>query len=301
VLAQASDSGHESAVPEALQLDIGELELAALAWGPREGRPVLASHGWLDNATTMARLAPILCDALDLRIVSLDLPGHGLSGHKRGPYHFVDWVADLVHAADALGWERFSLMGHSMGAGISSLVAGTVPERVERCVLIEGLGPMVDDPAQAARRLARSLRVEARKRGKPKRVFASPEDAAERLREAAKMEPESARILVERGLEQVEGGWSWRADPSLRIDSRLRLSEQHAQAFLRAIRCPVLLIQAHEGWPHPAELYAERRACVAELELAEIAGHHHVHLDDAEAVAARVIPFSRPLCEGKPP
>jgi pimeloyl-ACP methyl ester carboxylesterase len=281
--------------PRSLQLNIGDLELAALAWGPDDGQPVLATHGWLDNAATMATLAPKLCAALPIQIVSLDLPGHGLSEHKRCPYHFIDWVADVVAAADALGWEKFSLLGHSMGAGISSLVAGTVPDRVERTVLLEGLGPMTDEPEYAARRLARSLTVAARKQDKQKRLFDAPEAAAERLREAAKMLPESARILIERGLVQVEGGWTWRADPRLRLESRIRLTEAQVSSFLVAIRCPVLLIEATQGWPFDAKVAEARHAKVTSLERVTVVGHHHVHLDDAEAVAVHVIPFLAPL------
>ncbi|MFO7565182.1 MAG: alpha/beta hydrolase [Enhygromyxa sp.] len=278
-------------MPESLELDLKDGRVAALAWGPADGRPVLGLHGWLDNAATYTKLAPRLCEALPLRIVSLDLPGHGLSEHKRGPYHFIDSVADAIHAADALGWERFSLLGHSMGAGISTLVAGTVPERIDRCVLIEGIGPMSDDPAEAARRLARSLRVEARKQDPSKRLFPDPDSAAERLREAATMELESARILIARGLAAREGGWTWRADPRLRIDSRLRLSEEQVHAFLRAISCPVLLVSAEQGWPYDRAAVQRRVDAVAQLTHVRLPGHHHLHLDDPEAVAAAIIPF----------
>ena len=278
-------------VPRSLQLDLGDLKLAALAWGPADGRPVLASHGWLDNAATMTGLAPRLCEALPLQIVCLDLPGHGLSDHKRGPYHFIDWVADMVGAANALGWEKFSLLGHSMGAGISTLVAGTITDRIERAVLLEGLGPMTDEPEHAARRLTRALMVEGRKQDKQKRLFDAPETAAERLREAAKMSPESSRILIERGLVQVEGGWTWRADPRLRLESRMRMTEVQVGSFLTAIRCPVMLVEATQGWPHDAKLAEARYAKLPTLERVRVNGHHHVHLDDPEAVAAHVIPF----------
>jgi RNA:NAD 2'-phosphotransferase (TPT1/KptA family)/pimeloyl-ACP methyl ester carboxylesterase len=290
-LASNADSRHESRVPDALSLDLDDGRIAALAFGPASGRPVLAMHGWLDNAATFAELAPRLCEALALRIVSLDLPGHGLSEHKRGHYHFIDWVADAIHAADALGWERFSLLGHSMGAGVASLVAGTIPERIDRCVLIEGIGPLSDEPSEAARRLARSLRVEARKQDPRKRLFADRESAAERLREAAKMKPESARILVERGLEGSDEGFQWRADPRLRVDSRMRMSEEQVLSFLRAIKCPVLLCSASHGWPHDVAAMRRRTEAIASLTQVQLDGNHHLHLDEPEAVAAAIIPF----------
>jgi len=294
-IASGVDSGHESPVPESLELDTRDGRIAALAWGPADGRPMLALHGWLDNAASFTELAPRLARALSVRIVSLDLPGHGLSEHKRGPYHFIDWVADAIHAADALGWDRFGLLGHSMGAGISALVAGTIPERIDRCVLIEGTGPLSDDPAEAARRLARALRIEARKQDPNKRLFPDLDSAAERLREAATMKLESARILVARGLEARERGWTWRADPRLRVDSRMRLTEQQVLAFLQAIRSPVLLISASEGWPYERAAVQRRIDAVAELTHVELPGNHHLHLDDPEPVAAAIVGF---LAEG---
>ncbi|MFV8751858.1 alpha/beta fold hydrolase [Nannocystaceae bacterium ST9] len=292
-LVSHADPGQVSRVPfEELRLELPELHIAGKAWGAREGRPVLGLHGWLDNASTFDRLAPLLCERLGLRLVALDLPGHGHSDHKRGTYHFIDSVADVLAAADALGWERFSLLGHSMGAGIASLVAGTAPERIDRCALIEGLGPLSEAPELAAKRLARALRGERRKLERAnKKLHPSRESAAERLIEAAPMELESARILVERGLIELEGGFEWRADPRLRHDSRLRMTEEHVLAFLRAITCPIVLIQAERGWPYPEPIFRGRIAAIPALEHVTLAGRHHLHLDDPESVAARLVEF----------
>lgn len=280
--------------PRELELPLASgLRLSARAWGPVDGEPVLAMHGWLDNAASFDGLAPRLCERLGLRIVSLDLPGHGRSSRKRDHYHFVDWVADALAAADALGWQRLSLLGHSMGAGISTLVAGTAVERIDRAVLIEGLGPMSEAPEQAAKRLARSLRAEARKQNPNKRPYPSIEAAADRLRLAAPMDEASATTLVTRGLEPSEDGegYQWRADPKLRLDSRLRLSEDQVKAFLRAIRCPVLLIRADEGWPHDPAARKARMDCVEGLELVELPGRHHLHLDTPDPVADAIVQF----------
>ncbi|NVB37164.1 alpha/beta hydrolase [Pseudenhygromyxa sp. WMMC2535] len=285
---------------EELTIETPELRVAARAWGPADGRPVLALHGWLDNAASYDGLGPRLA-AAGLRLVCLDLPGHGYSQHKPGSYHFVDWVADILAVVEALGWQRFMLVGHSMGAGISVLFAGTFPERVERLILLEGMGPLSEAPEQVAKRLARSLRVEARKRALEdrRRLYPSIEEAAERLMESTAMRPASAMTLVARGMvgvpEAAPEGWTWRADAKLRLDSRLRLSEAQVHVFLRAIACPTLLVRASEGWPHDAALARARVACIPALELVTLDGHHHVHLDEPEAVAAVALPFlSRP-------
>ena len=155
--------------PEPLTLEIPGLRLAALAWGPADGLPLLAVHGWLDNAASFARLAPLLPG---VRLVAVDLPGHGLSEHRPpgAAYHFIDWAVDLAAAGEALGWERYVLLGHSMGAGVVSLLAGALPERVVALALIEGLGPMACEADEAPARLAKAiLRRDARERKRPRR------------------------------------------------------------------------------------------------------------------------------------
>ena len=126
-------------------------ELAGLQW-PGEGEPVLALHGWLDNAASFQPLA----EPLGHPLVALDFAGHGHSEHRprHQATHYVDHVRDVLAVADQLGWDRFVLVGHSMGAGVACLFAATFPERVSRLVLIEGLGP----PATAADEVAPNLR-----------------------------------------------------------------------------------------------------------------------------------------------
>ena len=279
---------------EPLSLEIPGLRLAAKAWGPVDGPRVLATHGWLDNANTWDRLAPAL---LGLRIVAIDFPGHGLSDHKpmATPYHFLDLVAELSFVADALEWERFSLLGHSMGAGVSSLLAGTIPDRVNRTVLIEGLGPLVEDPGAAATRMQMAIDAEKRRRASQKRTYLSLEDAARKIATVTSMDESSARILIDRGMEEGDGGYHWRADPRLRLPSRVRFSEQQVHSFLSRITCPTLLVRATNGWDFDEGVMTERVAKIADVELVELPGRHHLHLDDPITVAAKVGPFQEAL------
>src|SRR5262245_11789511 len=93
------------------------------AWGElaglrleRPGRPrVIALHGWLDNA---ASFLPLSSRLPDLDLLLLDLPGHGRSAHlpPGAEYGLTTHLHATLDAADALGWERFTLLGHSMGA-----------------------------------------------------------------------------------------------------------------------------------------------------------------------------------------
>ena len=144
------------------------LRLAARLWGPPDGMPVLALHGWLDNANTFQTLAPLLPD---VRLISVDMPGHGHSDHisPDAEYHFVDWVRYVMDIAAQLEVERFRIMGHSMGAAIGCLVAGAYPDSVDRLVLLDGMGPLSGDADDVPSRLVTHLKEQnrLRKRAQP--------------------------------------------------------------------------------------------------------------------------------------
>lgn len=275
-------------------IEIPGLSLAARVHGPDDGQPVLAMHGWLDNAATFDGLAPLLPGC---RVVALDLAGHGLSQRRAGaPYHFIDYVADVAAVAEALGWQTFSLLGHSLGAGVAALLAGTWPERVRRLVLLEGLGPMTDPDERAPERLREALAAElaAVRRGGERSGYPDPDVVAKRLAEATQMRVESAHALLRRGLcEVLPGRWDWRADGRLRLSSRLRMTESHVEAFLRAIACPTLLLRAVPGIVVDPRYLERRLTAIKDLQLVERPGGHHLHLDDPASVAEVVAPFLR--------
>ncbi|MDC3379499.1 alpha/beta fold hydrolase [Planctomycetota bacterium] len=279
--------------PEELVLDLPGLRVTALAWGPADGQPVLAFHGWLDNAASFSKLAPLLPGR---RVVALDLPGHGCSDWRPAGvhYHFVDWVVDVAAAADALGWDRFEVIGHSMGAGVACLLAGTLPERVTRLVMLEGMGPLSCVPEDAPGRLARSITSRTRREGKQPREHADLDAMVQRLLKGAETHhtEETARLLVERGTRATEsGGVTWSADPRLRGLSPLRISEEHVHAFLAGIACPTLIVRARAGLPFEPSWATERMRKLHDGRWVEVEGGHHVHLVDAPAVAAAVVPF----------
>ena len=146
--------------------------------GPR----VLALHGWLDNAASFLPMAPFL-GSLDL--VAIDLPGHGRSAHlpPGADYSFPGAIASVLDVADALGWERFALLGHSMGAGIASLVAAACPQRVERLVAVEALGALADAAEHTVRRMREAVAAERATHGKRLRVFPDVDTAVRKMQE----------------------------------------------------------------------------------------------------------------------
>ena len=100
----------------------------------------------------------------------------------------------------------------------------------------------------------------------------------------------SVRTLVERGLRPVDGGFTWRSDPRLKIRSRHYLTEEQSCAFLREITAPVLLIEAEntqrDEWK---KLFIKRIPYVKNLQHCIVSGDHHLHLDNPEDVSAVIL------------
>jgi pimeloyl-ACP methyl ester carboxylesterase len=274
-----------------IRLGTARGELAALRGGTAGGPKLLCLHGWLDNAASFLPLAPHLA-GFDL--VALDLPGHGASEHRAPGYDyaFVDWVHDALDAMDALGWDRADWLGHSMGGAIAASVAAAAPTRVRRLALIEALGPVAADARAAGSRLRDAVAARRALGAKPPRVIPDIDTAVAARLAASRMTPEAARLIVERNLRPLEGGYAWRSDPRLTLPSHLRLTEETVQALLRAIEAPVLVIAADPSPPYftPAVRQA-RLACLADGRVEVIAGGHHLHMEQAGRVAAPLLTF----------
>ena len=282
-----------------ITLDLAHQRVAGIEWGPSDGAPVIALHGWLDNAAGFSGLAPLLDG---FHIIGLDLTGHGRSDHRSAgcSHHFVDWVPQIIEAADALGLDSFNLLGHSMGAGISSLVPSAVPERVIRLVLIEGAGPLATPPEEAPTLLRRALEDEDQVANSSARVHPDLASAVVARCRGTDLDPASAHELVERSVELVDGGVRFTFDPRLRTRSRWRFTEEQALAFLAAIDCPVLAVRAASGWPVPEEQMATRLDAIPNVTRVVVEGGHHVHLTHPERVAPAVMEFLSALPNTSP-
>jgi pimeloyl-ACP methyl ester carboxylesterase len=121
---------------------------SALAWGDPGARPLLLIHGVTSSAATWWRIGPALA-ATGRRVVAVDLPGHGRTGHWQGRHRFRDTAADVAAFVRAAGLERDGLqvVGHSWGA----VTAAALPA--------VGLRPgtliLVDPPALAHAAISR--------------------------------------------------------------------------------------------------------------------------------------------------
>ncbi|HMD94488.1 MAG TPA: alpha/beta hydrolase [Trebonia sp.] len=94
---------------------------------------VLALHGWFGSALGWGHLHEYL-NTTDFTYVFTDLRGYGSRKGEPGQYTMAEAAADALGLADDLGWDRFSVIGHSMSGVAAQHVLLRAPKRVRRLI-----------------------------------------------------------------------------------------------------------------------------------------------------------------------
>jgi pimeloyl-ACP methyl ester carboxylesterase len=115
-----------------------------------EGPVVVLIHGITSASETWRELLPFLTESHT--VIAPDLLGHGESAKPRGDYSLGAYAAGIRDLLVALGHERATVVGHSLGGGVAMQFAYQFPERCERLALISsgGLGREVHMMLRAA-------------------------------------------------------------------------------------------------------------------------------------------------------
>ncbi len=268
--------------PQSRFYESQRLRLHYVVWGDGGRPPLLLIHGGRDHCRNWDAVALALRERYT--IYAPDLRGHGDSAWALGSmYSLPEFVLDVATLTATLEGP-LTLIGHSLGGAIALQYAGVFPERVEKVVAIEGLGPPVleHDPAPARMRHWIDHMHEMEER-QPRR-YASVEEATRRMLEAnPHLTPQMARHLTLHGTRRKEDGTlSWKFDNYVRIRSPYEFNLQDAQEIWARIRSPVLLIKGAESWAQDPEkdgrarVIADRRSVIIE------GAGHWVHHDQLE-------------------
>ena len=266
--------------------------LAAREWGPSDGIPTLALHGWLDNASSYEFLAPLLPD---LHIVAVDSPGCGHSSHR--PFGTIPSVVDevfyMLEAAFALGWETFSLMGHSRGGAIAQMIAAGSPERIQSLVLLDIAGYYVSGSAQeGVLHLRKSVQSFLTHKKKEATLYPDLESVSKERMKASPLNYESALALVKRGTQKGENGYFWIFDRrELIFISPLRFTDEMVKGLLSGIEAPTCIIVAEDGLFKTEQRMFENVHYIKNHRIHVVPGFHHVHMDNPQVVAQHLLEF----------
>lgn len=269
--------------PQSRRVPLGTgLEYHVLEWGggePALDHTVVLVHGFLDlawgwAATVRAALAG------RFHVVAPDMRGHGDSDRvgAGGYYHFADYLADLHELIAALGRDRVSLVGHSMGGTICSYYAGAFPDRIHKLALLEGTGPP-ESAETMPERVVAWIGGWQRLRQREHRGYATVADAAARLRANDPLLAEALALeLADRGTRRdPDGRLRFKHDPLHTTRSPYPFQVALAEQFWRRVTAPVLLVDAEESaFRHRVEESEQRSACFADCRQERLAGAAHM-------------------------
>lgn len=269
------------------------LRLNYLDWGNEDAPPLVLVHGGRDHARAWDDVARVF--RAQFHVIAPDLRGHGDSQWAdAGGYPLVNFVFDLAELIRQLGCPRVTLVGHSLGGNIALRMTGLYPEKIDKLVCIEGLGPS----PRTAQKLA-AQPVAARLQGwvdeqrklaaHTPRHYPSLEDAVARMREQnPHLSDGQARHLTLHGVRQNDdGSYSWKFDPYLRSELPIDLARSEIIDLWKRVTCPVLLVYGSASWAsNPAMDGRAANFRQADVALIDGAGHWVHHDRPREFVAA---------------
>ncbi|XP_018013065.1 probable serine hydrolase [Hyalella azteca] len=289
-----------------------EVELPT-SWGVMRGKrwgsgpqKLLGVHGWLDNANTFDRILPLL--TCDCTFVSLDLPGHGKSDHFSQGFIYDPrgYVGAIKKSVEALGWNKFHFVGHSMGAVVGIIYCSVFKEDVESFVSIDIIKPWSFKPQDYAPKLLQYFQSyfdNEKKSTLPPLVYQKEELISKTISGSGNsLDASAASLLLERGAVPSKDGSGFLLTRDLRAKTYFIgfFSFEAWLAMAESITCPILIIKADDGHGYEsAEKYAEMRQAFERncslYRYYTLPGTHHVHLLHPSPIASFVNAFFEDL------
>jgi pimeloyl-ACP methyl ester carboxylesterase len=278
--------------PESRFYSSQRLRMHYVVWGDEAKPPLILVHGTRDHARSWDRVAEALVDRFC--VYAPDLRGHGDSAWALGGnYSIIDYALDLHALGEAIGREPYTIIGHSLGGGVTLHYAGTFPEKVRRLITIEGLGGVnwQRERRPAHVRMREWVENMHRLEGRRLHVYPSLEAATERMIEANRhLPPELARHLTEHGVRKVEDGFTWKFDNYTHAGSPYEFNMEDARDLWNQVRCPMLIIWGKESWGNRAGTMDF--SAFHDYGSVEVAGAGHwVHHDEFEVFMRHVNEF----------
>lgn len=113
--------------------------LSVKAWGSKSDKPVLVTHGNMDNAGSFDRLIPLLPKTF--YYICIDLPSHGKSSFFPAffPIHTYDFIIVFKLVLDYFQRRKYALLAHSFGSIIGHIFTQLYPEYVEKIIGIDSI------------------------------------------------------------------------------------------------------------------------------------------------------------------
>ncbi|XP_045498300.1 probable serine hydrolase [Colias croceus] len=290
---------------EEIEIPVPWGHVAGRWWGPRNKQPLIAIHGWQDNAGTWDNLIPML--PASTSVLAIDLPGHGNSSHyPTGMIYYVFWdgVVLLRRIVKHFKWEKISLIGHSLGGALSFMYAASYPDDVDKIICIDIASPAVRPPEIMVKATGWSINkiLDYENLTEDKIPCYEYEEMIDIVLDAYKgsVSRDNCKVLMKRGmaptpLSMKKRGFYFKRDPRLKVSGLGMMSIETALEYASQVKCKVLNIRAIPGqnWER-LDYYMkviEKLKQTADVNYIEVEGTHHVHLNAPENIIMHIEDF----------
>ena len=275
------------------RLRIREVDYCLHEWGHSKSPLFVYLHGWGDTGSTFQ----FVVDALraEWRVVAPDWRGFGRSSCRCTSYWFPDYLADLHDLLGRLSPdEPVRLVGHSMGANVAALYAGTYPERVTAFVNIEGFGLPDSDAADAPSRYRAWIEA-----ANGPLAFSDYDDFAALAHRIGKRHPqmtagEAAFVASEWATRADDGKVRLRADPVHKLPNPVLYRRAEAEACWRAATADTLLVTGSDSNLAKAATASSTPTSPRARSVALDGAGHMLHFEVPAALATAIEDFLLP-------
>ena len=262
-------------------IDVGGARAHVRDEGKRDAIPIVLIHGSLGSLQVWEGWVAALKDRA--RLISVDLPGHGLTGAWPRDEYTIEAYTDFIEVlADALNLDRFVVAGHSMGGAVAWNFAATRPERVSHLILVDSAGFAGETPQPLITRMTRLPVVG------DLGIWFKPEilvrhSLLDAYGDPAMVTPERVRRFAE--LQRFPGN---RHATLLRA----RTQDPLDTTILKRLDVPTLILWgALDRWTPPANAFRfQQNIRASHVAIFEKLGHYPME-EDAKATAAAVDAF----------
>jgi len=237
--------------------------------GPAQGRRWVFVHGLMGFLNNWQKITSQL--GVTETCLCYDQRGHGKSFKPDVGYTPEDYAQDLKDLTDALGWDRFILVGHSMGGRNVTVFASLFPEKVEKLV-VEDIGPESNGSSQDYyQKLLDAVPTPFESREKARDFFKN--EFASKV--TTKEPPSVLASFLYANLIEKEGQWDWRFSKKGILETVRVGRMQNRWKEVESLQMPTLWIRGSESKELRPEVYQQILGSNPMIRGVEIQGAGH--------------------------
>ncbi|ODN05856.1 putative serine hydrolase [Orchesella cincta] len=266
--------------------------------------PIVCLHGWLDNAGTFDLMIPYLITP-STKFFCLDFPGHGMTSYCPEWWYdgHLEGILATRRVAKHFGWDKFSILGHSMGGIVGFLYTAYFPDEVHKLVALENMSTLAVPGGCNIQmmRMSMNLLFDVEERMKAGKKSYGYDEILKKIYEGrlGTISKEGCVALLKRGSSKVDQN-EFQFSYSLRTHipgQEGRTPPEMTLKLANEVTSPVCFIKADPGNKYETKEDSEKFLSVLRKNLGDnfeyhkVPGTHHFHLNDPQLIAPIALKF----------